>query len=154
MDEELLKLFAEFYEKQDIVQRLYTQPFIHQYGHSELHCIDAVGRYEDPNVSLIAQKLAITRGAACKITKKLLARGDISSYQRETNRKEIYFALTEHGKKVFAAHEKRHNIWMERDLKFLERVPLADKRVVREFLQGFINYLQEEIARSDTDTCA
>lgn len=145
-DNELLDLFVDFYEKQDIVQRQTTKPFIHQYGHSELHCIDAIGKNCGANVSLIAQKLSITRGAASKIVKKLLARGDVSSYCNLGNKKEIYYALTAQGRKVFLAHAERHAVWLERDLRFLRTVSREDKEVVREFLVRFNRYLQERIA--------
>lgn len=154
MEEELLELFKEFYEKQDLIQKYNKKSFIHDYGLSELHCIDVIGKYEDPNVSLIAQKLALTRGAACKITKKLIAKGDICSYQRETNKKEIYFSLTNRGEKVFEAHEESHQIWLKQDIKFLERVSRVDKEVVRDFLKGFIEYLQEQIELAEADACS
>lgn len=155
-ENELLKLFKEFYDKQDIVQRLSMDPSIHGYGLSEQHCIEAVGILEHPNVSLIAQALDITRGAACKITKKLMAKGDIRSYQLEGNKKEIYFTLTEKGKSAFRAHEISHRIWFERDLRFLQTVSQEEKKAVISVLRRFISFLQDEIAaivRSSDDSC-
>lgn len=145
IDLELIELFKEFYEKQDIVQKQSTKPYIHEYGHSELHCLEAIGRWENPNVSLVALKLAITRGAASKIVKKLLNRGDIDSYQLPTNKKEIYYRLTERGRKAAEAHERRHRLWQERDLGFLKSIASEDKAVILRFLRNFNKYLLERI---------
>ena len=145
MDEELLDLFREFYEKQDIVQKQTTKPFIHEYGHSELHCIDTIGRYERTNVTSIGQRLSITRGAASKIARRLIERGDVEKYQVETNRKEVYYSLTERGQRVFDAHTERHAAWQSRDLAFLETVPEREKRAVSRFLKHFNRYLQQKI---------
>lgn len=144
-DLELLELFSEFYEKQDVVQKLSTRPFIHDYGHSELHCLEAIGRRENPNVTFLAQKLALTRGAASKIVKKLLNRGDIDSYQLAANKKEIYYRLTERGREAAAAHERRHRIWLERDLGFLRSIAPEDKKIIFSFLRKFNKYLLERI---------
>lgn len=145
IDLEMLELFKEFYEKQDIVQKQSTRPYIHEYGHSELHCLEAIGRRENPNVSFLAQKLAITRGAASKIVKKLLNRGDIDSYQLPANKKEIYYRLTERGRRAAEAHERRHRLWLERDLGFLRSIAPDDKRIILRFLRNFNKYLLARI---------
>lgn len=57
----------------------------------------------------------MTRSAISKIVKKLLANGDIISYQWEDNKKEIYYKLTEKGKALFDEHFIRHSAWEKRE---------------------------------------
>ncbi len=149
MDTELLTLFVEFHEKQDIVQKQTTKSFLHGYGHSELHCIDAIGSHELPNVTLISHLLSVTKGAVSKIIKRLLARGDITYYQLSENKKEIYYALTEKGRHIYDAHRQRHQIWAQRDNAYLKGIPEEDKEVVGRFLKGFNQYLGTKIEELD-----
>ncbi|MHB8072679.1 winged helix DNA-binding protein [Desulfosporosinus fructosivorans] len=51
----------------------------------------------------------MTRGAISKITKKLTSKDAISSYQKEDNRKEVYFRLTDYGELLY----KKHKITMK-----------------------------------------
>ena len=39
----------------------------------------------------------------------------IEKYNLETNRKEVYFKLTDEGKALFDEHAKRHSLWEKRD---------------------------------------
>ena len=57
----------------------------------------------------------MTRGAISKITKKLIKKGVIESYQKSDNKKEIYFRLTKSGKAVYEIHENLHKKFQKRD---------------------------------------
>ena len=69
------------------------------YKPSEVHCIEYIGKNTDPNVTKLAEAFYITNGAISKMAKKLIKKDLIESYQKPDNKKEIYFRLTEHGKK-------------------------------------------------------
>lgn len=141
----LLLQFAELYEKQDLLSKLTSQEFLHSYGYSEIHCIDAIGRIENPNATQIAQKLSMTRSAIGKITKRLIRNGDIVSYQNPNNQKEIYFKLTAKGESLFKEHEQRHSVWEKRDREFLEKINPEILEAVGTFLVDFNSYLNEQI---------
>ena len=98
-EEKLLSLFKELYEKQDAIAKYHQDPSLHEYSFSDLHCIDAVGSLERPNVTNIAASLNMTRGAVSKITKRLTAKKLLLPYSLEGNKKEVCFSLTEEGKK-------------------------------------------------------
>jgi DNA-binding MarR family transcriptional regulator len=66
-----------------------------------MHCIDLIVKLEQPSAKKTSSKLSMTRNAISKIVKKVLANGDIVSYQCEDNKKEIYYKLTEKGKELF-----------------------------------------------------
>ncbi len=116
-----------------------------EYGYSETHCIDYIGRLELPNVTKIAEHMGMTRGAISKMTKKLLAKGLIEKYTLESNKKEVYFKLTDLGKMLFEEHAKRHKRWEKRDMEFLSHYSTEDVKTVYQFMKEFNHYLEGQI---------
>ncbi len=142
----LLKELALMLERQDMLSKLTESQCLDEYGYSETHCIDYIGRLELPNVTKVAEHMGMTRGAISKMTKKLLAKGLIEKYTLETNRKEIYFRLTEEGRLLFEEHAKRHRLWEKRDMNFLSRYSAEEVRMVHRFMREFNGYLEGQIA--------
>lgn len=145
LNNETLSKLAELYEKQDILTELASADVLKGYGYSDIHCIDVIGKLDNPNVTKISKKLNMTRGAISKITKKQIAKGLISSYTLENNKKEVYFKLTDKGYEIFHEHDKRHKKWEKRQEVFLEKQSDETLEKVNEFLENFNNYLKEEI---------
>lgn len=143
--ERLLKELALMLERQDMLSKLTESQCLDEYGYSETHCIDFIGRLELPNVTKVAEHMGMTRGAISKMTKKLLAKGLIERYTLETNKKEIYFRLTDEGRLLFEEHEKRHKRWEKRDMEFLSRYSSQEVDAVCKFMQEFNGYLDEQI---------
>ena len=143
--ERLRKELALMLERQDMLSRLTESQCLDEYGYSETHCIDFIGRLTLPNVTKVAEHMGMTRGAVSKLTKKLLAKGLIGKYTLETNHKEVYFRLTEAGKELFDEHARRHERWERRDMEFLERYPEEEIVIVRRFMQEFNGYLEGQI---------
>ncbi len=141
----LLKALALMLERQDMLSALTESQCLDEYGYSETHCIDAIGRLELPNVTRVAGYMGMTRGAISKMTKKLLEKGLIEKYTLETNRKEIYFRLTEQGRLLFEEHDKRHKLWEKRDMEFLSRYSEEEIGTVRRFMEEFNAYLEAQI---------
>lgn len=141
----LLKEIALMLEHQDMLSQLTESQCLDEYGYSETHCIDFIGRLELPNVTKVAEHMRMTRGAISKMTKKLLAKGLIEKYTLESNKKEIYFRLTEQGKVLFDEHAKRHKLWEKRDMEFLAQYPMEKIHTVYEFMQEFNDYLESQI---------
>jgi DNA-binding MarR family transcriptional regulator len=77
-------------------------------GLTEVHCVDLIGRLERANVTRLAERMAMTRGAISKIAKRLLAKRLTESYRLPGNNKEIYYRLTEAGHRVFDDHARCH----------------------------------------------
>ncbi len=142
----LLKELALMLERQDMLSKLTESQCLDAYGYSETHCIDYIGRLELPNVTKVAEHMGMTRGAISKMTKKLLAKGLIEKYTLETNRKEIYFRLTEEGKLLFEEHAKRHRLWEKRDRNFLSRYSKEEVGTVYRFMREYNGYLEGQIA--------
>ncbi|MDD6306930.1 MAG: MarR family transcriptional regulator [Clostridiales bacterium] len=141
----LLKEISLMLERQDMLSKLTESSCLDEYGYSETHCIDFIGRLELPNVTKIAEHMGMTRGAISKMTKKLLAKGLIEKYTLETNKKEIYFKLTDQGKMLFDEHAKRHRMWEKRDMEFLEKYGKEEVDVLYKFMKEFNGYLEQQI---------
>ena len=141
----LLKEIALMLERQDMLSKLTESSCLDEYGYSETHCIDFIGRLELPNVTKIAEHMGMTRGAISKMTKKLLAKGLIEKYTLETNKKEIYFKLIDQGMLLFEEHAKRHRLWEKRDMEFISKYPKEELEVLYKFMREFNGYLENQI---------
>lgn len=152
MNRELLNLFAEYMEKQEILSKLTEDEKLHGYNYSEIHTIAAIGDLKEPNVTNIANYMNVTRGAISKITKKLLALNLIEAYQQDGNKQKIFFRLTESGKALYDEHEKRHDLWLERDDAFIKQCDAESIRQVEQFMKLFNLYLEKKISELGGNT--
>lgn len=141
----LLQEIASMLRRQEMLSKLTENVCLEEYGYSETHCIDYIGKTELPNVTKIAENMQMTRGAISKMTKKLLAKGLIEKFSLESNKKEVYFRLTESGMELYKEHEKRHKLWEKRDTQFLERYSKEETEIVTKFMKEFNAYLEEQI---------
>lgn len=145
MNIELMNLFAEYMEKQEILSRLTEDEKLHGYSYSEIHTISAIGDLQDPNVTAIAERMNVTKGAVSKITKKLIDQKLIETYQKDGNRQKIYFRLTGNGKFLYDEHAKRHQLWLKRDDAFISRFDEKTVELIHSFMTEFNRYLEEKI---------
>lgn len=145
MYQELLDLFAEQLEKQDQLSKLTESDFLHQYGYSDIHSIDYIGKTKDINVTKLSQCLKMTRGAASKIVKRLLNQSLIEVYKKEENKKEKYYRLTRKGLRIYKEHEKRHQLWIKRDIEFFKRYSAIEIQYMKEFMKDYNQYLDEQM---------
>ena len=66
-------------------------------------------------------------------------------YTLESNKKEVYFKLTDLGKMLFEEHAKRHKRWEKRDMEFLSHYSTEDVKTVYQFMKEFNHYLEGQI---------
>lgn len=141
----LLSEIASMLQRQEMLTKLTENVCLEEYSYSETHCIDYIGKSELPNVTKIAENMQMTRGAISKMTKKLLAKGLIEKYTLESNKKEVYFRLTDSGMELYKEHEKRHMLWEQRDSQFLKRYSEEEIAIITKFMKEFNLYLEEQI---------
>ena len=130
-----------------------TEEIFDGFSLAEVHCIDRIGSIEYANVTKVANEMDMTRGAISKITKKLASKEMIDSFQRPGNNKEIYFLLTENGKRVYDEHKKCHSHSEQEKLSLLEPYDEHEQAIILRFLND-INLLYErkfanEITRNE-----
>lgn len=145
LNNKLLNQFKEYLEKQDILNKLTESQNLNDFGYSEIHTITAIGDLEKPNVTEIAKELKMTRGAISKITKKLISKGLIESFEIPENKQKVFFKLTDTGKVLYSEHDKRHNEWEERDLQFMNKFSTEQLETISLFMTSYNTYLASRI---------
>ena len=146
---DLLNLFKEYADKQEILTKLKEDVSLRKYSSSELHIVAAIGDLAQPNVTALANYLSMTRGGISKNIKKLMAAGLITAYQCDGNTKKIYYRLTEAGRSVYERHAKAHTAWLERDRKFLSGFEDEQLLKVADFMEKYIRHIDARIEESE-----
>ena len=146
---DLLNMFKEYGDKQEILSKLREDQSLREYNNSELHIIAAIGDLEQPNVTSLAEHMGMTRGGICKNIKKLTEAGLISSYQINGNAKNIYYRLTDTGKNIYEKHAEAHEAWLARDMAFIKG--FSDKQLdqVTDFMKQYIEHIDQRIVESE-----
>ncbi|WEA41251.1 winged helix DNA-binding protein [Lysinibacillus fusiformis] len=145
MGTQILNQFKEYLEKQDMLNKLTESQMLNDFGYSEIHTITAIGDLKEPNVTLIAKELNMTRGAISKITKKLVGKKLIETYMIPDNKQKVFFKLTEEGEVLYLEHDKRHKEWEERDLNFFSQFSNNQIELISKFMTSYILYLDSQI---------
>lgn len=123
----------------------HAEPVLSGYTITEMHCIECIGKIENPNVTKISQSLNITRGGVSKMIKKLINKGAIDTYTRDENKKEVYYILINLGQEVFQAHEKLHQEWNDKDTEFFKQFDKNEIKFALNFLQKYSQHLKDTI---------
>lgn len=150
-EEQVLIGFRELYNKMAWLNKSKMEDSLKGYKSSEVHYIECIGRNVDPNVTKLAESLYMTRGAISKMTKKLIEKGIIESYQKPDNKKEIYFKLTEQGQKIYKIHDKLHKEFQERDKVVFEKVTEEQFDSMLTFINKYSEHLDKEIKKLDLE---
>lgn len=112
---------------------------------AEVHCIDWIGRIDHANVTRIASEMGMTRGAICKICKKLLQKEMVDSYQEPNNNKEIYYTLTNKGQRIHAEHARCHAQAQEKKLSILQAYGEQEQAAILRFLDDMNRWLDGKL---------
>lgn len=148
-EEQVMMGLRELFNKMAWLNKFKMEDSLKGYKSSEVHYIECIGRNVDPNVTKLAESLYMTRGAISKMTKKLIEKGVIESYQKPDNKKEIYFRLTEKGQEVYKVHEEHHKKFQERDKAVFEQVTEEEFDSMIRFIENYSNHLDTEIKKLD-----
>ena len=143
--------FRDVYNKMVFLNKFKMEKSLKDYKSSEVHCIEYIGRNVDSNVTKLAESFYVTRGAVSKITKKLIKKGIIESYQKPDNKKEIYFRLTEQGKVIYKVHEELHEEFRERDKAVFEQVTEEQFDIMLSFAEKYSRHLDAEIKKQSAN---
>ncbi len=145
INKKILYEFARLYNYQDILSQLINGKLNIDYSLTEIHCIEVIGQEAQINGTKLAQIMNITRGAASKITKRLMKYKLVECFKYPENKKEVYFRLTDKGMDIYNKHEIAHKAWEERDIKFLQTISLNERKTILSFLTSFNCYLEQLI---------
>lgn len=89
------------------------------------------------NMVEVAGRLGVTRGAFSNIVNKLVAKGMIEKIQHENNKKNIYPAVTELGKKTY----EQYQVFIQKQW-FAHMFEMADQ-IPDEYISQFSHILKE-----------
>jgi DNA-binding MarR family transcriptional regulator len=146
-DEQLITGFRDLFNKMGWLNKLKMEDRLKEYKSSEVHCIEYIGRNADSNVTKLAESFYMTRGAISKITKKLIKKGIIESYQKPDNKKEVYFRLASQGKAVYKIHKELHEEFQERDKVVFDQVTEEQFDSMLSFIEKYSRHLDGEIKK-------
>ena len=74
----------------------------------EIHTVQAIGRHSGINVTKLAEKAGVTKGAVSQTINKLVKKGLVRKTHLPGNDKEVVLELTDIGEIGFKNHEKFH----------------------------------------------
>ena len=75
---------------------------------SEVNTLELIGRFPNINLTQIAKKRGVTKGAVSQIVAKLVKKQLVSKNQAPDNDKTVLLKLTDAGEIAFENHEKFH----------------------------------------------
>ncbi|PJJ27219.1 MarR family winged helix-turn-helix transcriptional regulator [Lacrimispora celerecrescens] len=150
-EEQVIAGFWDLFSKKIWLDGYKMKESLKDYKPSEIHCIEYIGKSEDSNVTKLAETFYMTRSGISKITKKLIEKGLIESYQRPDNKKEIYFKLTERGKSIYKVHEELHKEFQKRDKAVFEHVSEKQLDSMIGFAERYNKHLDAEIKKLGVD---
>ncbi|MBB6215393.1 DNA-binding MarR family transcriptional regulator [Anaerosolibacter carboniphilus] len=151
-EEQVIMGFRNLLNKMAWLNKFKMEDSLKGYTSSEVHYIEYIGRNVDSNVTKLAESLYMTRGAISKMTKKLIKKGAIESYQKPDNKKEIYFRLTEEGQVIYKVHEELHKEFQERDKAVFEQVTEEQFDSMLSFVEKYSRHLDAEIKKLGVDS--
>jgi DNA-binding MarR family transcriptional regulator len=150
-EEQVMMNFRDLYNKLVWLNKFKMENSLKGYKSSEVHCIEYIGRNADSNVTKLAEAFYMTSGAISKLTKKLIKKGIIESYQRPDNKKEIYFRLTSQGQAIYRIHEELHKEFQERDSAVFEQITEEQFDNMLRFVERYSRHLDAEIKKLGVD---
>lgn len=112
------------------------------YKLNEIELIENIALIPNANVTKLAAASYMTRGAISKLTKKLIAKNIIESYQSTENKKEIYFRLTTNGQKINDVHQKLHRSFLERDKEVFKHMTDEEFDTIFRFIGRYRHHLK------------
>ncbi|PDZ36795.1 MarR family transcriptional regulator [Bacillus cereus] len=146
-EEQVMNGFRELYNKLVWLNKDKMEKGLKGFKSSEVHCIEYIENNADSNVTQLAEAFYVTRGAISRMTKKLIQKGLVESYQKSENKKEIYFKLTEQGKEIYKIHENLHKEFQERDKAVFEQVTEEEFDSIISFVEKYSRHLDAEIKK-------
>ncbi len=148
MQNDILNTLFNLYDITNQLDILYKDEFgdiLADYAYTEMHCIDSIGKINNPNVTKIAQSMNLTKAAISKILKKLITKKAVYIYKNPYNKKETYYKLTKIGQEVFDKHLKMHETWCEKDKSFFSQFNKKDLEITYDILNKYTKTLQSRL---------
>jgi len=112
---------------------------------AEIHLIDMAGRFPADNISELAIRLGVTKGAVSQMVQKLEGKGFLTRKKDAGNRKNICLNLTPSGLKAFAWHKALHRELDRQILSYLTGLEEKDQVRLLSVLSGLGRTLDQSL---------
>lgn len=129
-------LVVLFNEIMDIEEKAIITGAFRDISNNDMHIIEAVGMGEPKNMSTIAKTLTVTMGTLTTTMNSLVKKGYAIRQRSEEDRRVVYMALTNKGKRAYEHHQAFHQEMIEAVMKDM-------KDDEKEVLIGSLNRLRE-----------
>jgi len=153
-DKDLSFIFDRVVERHTIINKTIEMnyPFMQENTYSEVRVIELIELSNEPmNVSKLAEKMNMTRGAISKITKKLIQHNCIEKYQTDSNKKEIYYKLATMGYEIHKQHMNMHEKRLKRDMAYFVNLSPKEKEMLKLILEKIYNQITKKLIELDLE---
>jgi DNA-binding MarR family transcriptional regulator len=138
MIEQTLRLINKY---NSLEKKLYNFGIDELLTPAEIHTIDCIGRNSGINVTNLAEKLGVTKGAVSQMVNKLKKRDLVTKLKDSENDKDVILLLSKKGKITFDGHIKFH-MDMYNDIKrLIENISINEINSFMEIINKVEFYL-------------
>ncbi|BEP28142.1 MarR family transcriptional regulator [Helicovermis profundi] len=145
---EVSKLYIELMNKTEKVKRNFNGIDLYP---SEIHTLVFIQDNKEFNMTTIAQKLGVTKGAIFKIILKLEEKELLKRYKKIENNKNTYFNLTEKGILAYEGHNDFHKYFFENPSEPLKDFVSEHEELILDMFKLAKEYLQKHIEKIEIE---
>ena len=108
----------------------------------QIQIIEYLLENQDENMSSVARRLGITRGAFSNNVTRLIALGLLEKSHRPGNNKNLFVTVTPQGRELYMAYSRFiYDRWFREMFKLADQIPPEYLRIFEQILQGFADTL-------------
>lgn len=108
---------------------------------AEIHTIDCIGKNNGINVTNLAEKLGVTKGAVSQMVNKLKKRDLVIKLKDSENDRDVILLLSKKGKIAFEGHRKFHMDMYNDIMRLLENISFKEVNLFKEIINKVEFYL-------------
>ncbi|MGD0279776.1 MAG: MarR family transcriptional regulator [Smithella sp.] len=108
---------------------------------AEIHTIDCIGRNSGINVTNLAEKLGVTKGAVSQMVNKLKKKDLVTKLKDSENDRDVILLLSKKGKMAFGGHIKFHMDMYNDIMRLIENISTNEINSFMEIINKIEFYL-------------
>lgn len=105
---------------------------------NEIHTVEYIAESSTTNMTDIANRMGITKGAVTKMVAKLEEQGLLVRYKYRPSQKEIYVHLTELGVRAYEGHKAYHAAMRQQLSSSFDGLDRDHQQTILDFLERYL----------------
>ena len=105
---------------------------------NEIHTVEYIAESSTTNMTDIANRMGITKGAVTKMVVKLEEQGLLVRYKYRPSQKEIYVHLTELGVRAYEGHKAYHAVMRQQLSSSFDGLDRDHQQTILDFLELYL----------------